>query len=372
MYNEQPNIAQAMPAAQPDAPVANNANRRQYRFAAKNVHLTFPGHIPHAEILDMLWSKGQLRWWSVVWEVGHEGEDYDHTHAACEWFKRVDGNSARFFDVGAAHPNIQKINNAQHAVRLYEDYHKKAPVLLTQSEVSPRASVASYQGIRDAPTIFEAAQALDIQPKSYSDLKIIRDEKKKKSLHVHSFPDTIWTLHIDPNFRTLYLWGPSDTGKTQFALSLLDSPLLVRQKDQLREYDATIHGGIVIDDINMSVWPRESRIMIADWDEEAAIDCRYSPAIIPKHTKVIITSNVSFQDNMLGGVEDTAIRRRFTRIIHITGKTYEINPVMPAVPDVPHPLFQQPLLADNDEVLMGLGDEINGLFPEGLFDDDDA
>jgi len=134
---------------------------------------------------------------------------------------------------------------------------------------------------------------------------------------------------------------------------------MVRQKDQLREFDPLLHGGIVIDDVNMAAWPRESRIMIADWDEESAIDCRYSPAIIPKHTKIIITSNVNFCDNMLGGGEDAAIRRRFTRIIHITGKTYLVNP--PLLPN----LIAEPLNPNAD--IMNLGD-LDGLFPADLFD----
>ena len=60
-------------------------------------------------------------------------------------------------------------------------------------------------------------------------------------------------------------------------------------------------------------------IHLCDWDEEAAIQCRYSPGIIPMHTRKVFTSNKNFRENMLHGIDEVAITRRFTKIIHING-----------------------------------------------------
>ena len=82
----------------------------------------------------------------------------------------------------------------------------------------------------------------------------------------------MWTLQVRPDWRVLFIWGLTGTGKTQFACHLLDSPLLVRSMDQLREFDAALHDGIVFDDMSFAHLPRESCIHLLDWDLPSSMD----------------------------------------------------------------------------------------------------
>lgn len=252
----------------------------RFRFNAKSIHLTFKSHIDHKTVLEMLKSKGDVKWYSIVHELGHtdstdvDAVAYDHTHAACEWKKKLDAKSPRYFDIADIHPHIQKINGQAHAILLYEDYHRKSPVLLTQSEGSPRAHSASEEGIKSAMSLFDACKALDIEPKTVGDILLIRNDKRRRDPYTHSFTGTVWTLPTPDYFRCLYVYGPSGTGKTQWALHLFENPLMVRHVDQLRDFDAAINDGIVFDDMNFNLWSRETIIHLTDWDEESAIQCR--------------------------------------------------------------------------------------------------
>ena len=67
--------------------------------------------------------------------------------------------------------------------------------------------------------------------------------------------------------------------------------------------------------------PREAAIYLADWDEDSAIHIRYKVAIIPAHTRRIFTSNRPFEANFPGD-EYGAIKRRFSKIFHVSGPLF--------------------------------------------------
>lgn len=305
-----------------------------FRLKAKWIHLTYKSHVNHEQLLAFLRPKGrEFKWYSIVHEVGHEPDTdaaienehrgYDHTHVACEWQAAVETRNPRFFDFGDIHPHIQKITGNPHACKLYEDYHRKSPVLLTQSETTPRAHAFSEEGIKGAMSLYDACKSMDIEIKSVADVLLIRNDKRKREAFKHAYAGTKWTIDPPGDFRCLYVWGRSGTGKTQWAVHLFENPLVVRDLDTLREFDPSTHDGIVFDDINFNQHSREGIIHLTDWDMESAIRCRYSNGIIPPHTKKVFTSNKTFSENMLHGKADYAITRRFTDVIHVTENTYE-------------------------------------------------
>lgn len=294
-----------------------------FRFQGKALHLTFSTHLNHETILQLFRSKGAVKWYSICHESSDELNAYDHTHAACGWHKRLNARGARAWDIGAIHPHIQPIVTEVHAIRIFEEYHKKQDptILLSQSEISPKAAAISYEGIRSAPNLMEACQAMGIEVKTVSDVNTIRQDKPRAKDFEHDFRDTIWTIPAPGIFRAILLYGPSGTGKTQFAVHLFECPLVVSHMDQLRDFDASRHDGIVFDDMSFAHMPREAVIHLLDWDLDRAIHCRYSPAIIPKHTRKVFTSNKRFED-IFPHDDAGAIRRRVSRIIHVHGLTY--------------------------------------------------
>lgn len=98
--------------------------------------------------------------------------------------------------------------------------------------------------------------------------------------------------------------GPPGIGKTQWAKCHFKNPLMVRHMDDLRQFDAKFHDGILFDDMDFKHMPRTAQIHLLDWWDNASIHCRYSNAFIPKETKKIFTAN-EFPFN-----DDGAIARR--------------------------------------------------------------
>lgn len=122
-----------------------------------------------------------------------------------------------------------------------------------------------------------------------------------------------WGVDHDFSQQSLFLWGESGIGKTQYALTLFERPLLVTHLDQLRLYDARRFDGIVFDDMSFAHLPRESQIHLLDTAQPRAIHVRYGLATIPRGTRKVFTSNLPFNRAFLS---DQATRRR-TRVIHL-------------------------------------------------------
>lgn len=120
--------------------------------------------------------------------------------------------------------------------------------------------------------------------------------------------------------QVLYFIGPPKIGKTKFALAHFKSALLVKHIDTLKDFDETIHDGIVFDDMRFNHWPASGIIALLDSEEVSEINCRYCCAILPPFTKKIFTSNVAniFEphnykgDPYITDSERKAIERRYT------------------------------------------------------------
>lgn len=323
-----------------------------FRFNATSVHLTYRDHLNFDELKAFLGGIKPIKYISLVHENGHgaaeeEGAvDYAHTHVFVQWESKINSVNARVFDFNHIHPHIQRISGRSHAVRIWYSYHRKEPVNLDQSE-PPLPNMGTFEAIRDAPNIGAAAELVGIEPRSFSDLQIIRRDVPRPERYVHRFPNGHWLLQGPPEIRTLFLYGPTNTGKTQWALHQFENPLLVRHMDVLRRFDPAFHDGIVFDDMCFAHLPRESVIHLCDWEEDADIHVRYVVVHIPAGTRKIICANKSFEENF---PEDPsgAIRRR-VHIIHVVGPTYQVDPPAPA---------QEPVIALGDEEWHA-GEEIN-------------
>ena len=130
-----------------------------------------------------------------------------------------------------------------------------------------------------------------------------------------------------PLNRDCYLstdYGPTNTGKTQWAAHMFDSPLIVSDMDDLAHFNST-HDGIIFDDMSFHHVPREPCIHLLDWDFARSIRVRYKCAHIPAGTRKIFTSNKPF-DQTFPPDDTGAIQRRVTKVIHVTGPTFIRQP----------------------------------------------
>ena len=107
---------------------------------------------------------------------------------------------------------------------------------------------------------------------------------------------------------SLMIVGASGIGKTTWACTLFDNPLLISHIDELRAFDAGFHGGIIFDDMSFEHIPRTAQIHLLDVDFQRAIHVRYGTVMLPKNTKKIFTTNTIHMFT----INDPAIARRLT------------------------------------------------------------
>lgn len=112
--------------------------------------------------------------------------------------------------------------------------------------------------------------------------------------------------------KAIVITGDSGLGKTQYALSHFENPLIVRHIDALKRLRNS-NDGIVFDDMNFNHWAPTSCIHLVDMELPSEINVKHSTAIIPAKTPRIFTTNRIFIElfsEKCNESELEAIRRR--------------------------------------------------------------
>ncbi len=100
--------------------------------------------------------------------------------------------------------------------------------------------------------------------------------------------------------KSWIFFGPPGCGKTSYALSLFENPLLVSHIDQLKFLEPNNHDGIVFDDMNFrgsgehekGRWPVGSCIHLVDTAYHRDINVKHTTAYIPAGMKRIFCTNM--------------------------------------------------------------------------------
>lgn len=96
-----------------------------------------------------------------------------------------------------------------------------------------------------------------------------------------------------PAGKSIFLYGPSRVGKTHYACAHFQNPLMVSDMDDLKQFKATRHDGIVFDDCSFKHIPPEKVIHLCDQEFTRSIRCRNTNATIPALTPKIFTHNTA-------------------------------------------------------------------------------
>lgn len=115
--------------------------------------------------------------------------------------------------------------------------------------------------------------------------------------------------------KTNLITGPSNVGKTQFALSHFKNPLVVSHMDALRKLGPD-NDGIVFDDMAFKHYPVESVIHLLDRDLERQLNVRYTYVTVPANTAKVFTHNDDnpfYNLDTISNEQREAIERRFIR-----------------------------------------------------------
>jgi len=116
--------------------------------------------------------------------------------------------------------------------------------------------------------------------------------------------------------KSVLLWGPSNTGKTSYALAHFKNALLVSHVDKLKQLSPD-NDGIVFDDMAFKHWPPESIIHLLDYDLPRDIHVRYGTVSIPQNTIKVFTHNTDnpfYDGDSVTEAQKEAIERRLQRI----------------------------------------------------------
>lgn len=141
------------------------------------------------------------------------------------------------------------------------------------------------------------AAVAGVQVRSVHDVLLLQNHKRPAAFdHNHrrdSFLPHVPSAYSCGQVGTLHVHGAINLGKTEWALAQFDNPLYVTQRNQLRDFCAGWHDGIVID----KILPRDAFSLyeceaLTDFTQPAAIKCLYGIAKIPKGTRKIVVTNV--------------------------------------------------------------------------------
>lgn len=139
------------------------------------------------------------------------------------------------------------------------------------------------------------------------------------------------------NFKwSLVLMGEAGYGKTQYAKSFFQTPLVVRHMDKLKMFDENYHDGVVFDDMSFAKYKRENVVHIFDTEEDQDINVKNAmitlPPWVPKvfctnrelrvykqdrFGEVLLDTDKSFMPPKLDQEQLDAVDRR-CHIVHIT------------------------------------------------------
>lgn len=193
---------------------------------------------------------------------------------------------------------------------------------------------------RNIQDVYSEALAADSYDNALSIVKkdAPRDYVLYQNQIVNTFKHTFQPQYITPEFdwiadkipeailreKAIILSGPSGYGKTQYALSHGEHPLLVSHIDELKKL-TPLTDLIVFDDMNFKHWPANSCIHLTDLELPRAINVKYGIATIPQHMHRIFTTNLAFADLFSEKALDQeweAIERR-CHIINVSQKLFE-------------------------------------------------
>lgn len=150
-------------------------------------------------------------------------------------------------------------------------------------EHSPRDYVINYKNIRGAFKAIYATVKETIERSWHFDIPRISDDILE--------------------CRSLFLSGGSGIGKTSYAISHFQRPLLVSHIDDLKRLKEGADG-IIFDDMCFKHWPRSSCIHLLDLEHPRTINVKYGTVTIPAKMRRIFTSNESFENTFNGTGND--------------------------------------------------------------------
>lgn len=282
------------------------------------------------------WMARQPRVKRCIVAQEHHKDGNVHYHSLIEYEKAKDVTT-KYFDILTEHPNIKVWTDRRSTYDewmrdhwnycLKEDQdcfkigHAPENRKRKRDEIYTEAFKLAYEkGVDDAIGYLKVHGAYDLCTK-YQSIEFAMYRERNKALAPRIPARSVDTFThppmINPDWRNLYISGPTGCGKTAYARALLPEATVVSHRDQLRDCDFS--KGIIFDDFDVGHWPPTAVIHLLDWEEARGIDVKHAHVVIPAKTRKIFTHNRKFEEwipqEKISEEQIAAMRRRVDVVI---------------------------------------------------------
>ena len=322
-----------------------------FRWRARCWHLTYAGHVPHDVLLARLASATSISalGTSIVHEASDAEAPYDHTHFAWLWERAPNLHGARLMDVeldgGVVHPHAVHKKSLKWLQLLFERYHHgvKADARGKPAYTAPVAGPwqqlpACFEWndyilteVSEASDLIEGAQLAGVGVRSLHDVLLLQSAKRPAAFEHNHARTSFLSLALPEAYATgalgtLHIWGAVGLGKSEWALSQFENPLYVTERNDLLEYRAGWHDGIVIDKLLPCERPPAGFSLLecerlTDFTLPSSLRCLYRVARMPKGVRKIVVTNA--RDAWPADPHGQLVGRRVAQL-HIASRTYKV------------------------------------------------
>nr|QTE03368.1 MAG: replication-associated protein [Grus japonensis CRESS-DNA-virus sp.] len=304
--------------------VTSSKRKRGFELNAKGLFLTYPQcSIQPQEALDLLREicqkkKRTVEEYLIATEKHQDGND--HLHCWIKMDKAIFVRDALLFDLKGHHGNYQ---GARNSTRI-KTYCAKEGNYIADPPYSPTAKATTWTSaltlakegnLKEALSTLESGgerSCRDLILHRTSIMKSLQEFQPVSELTCARPVTSYGTIFVWDRALTLVLLGPTNTGKTTLACSLLPKALFTSHLDRLAELSPQ-HEGIILDDMSFKHLHDEAQIHLIDTAMTRDIHVRYRTATLPAGTPRILTSNRPVSD--IFNTNNPAICRRLQVII---------------------------------------------------------
>ncbi|OMJ09562.1 Replication-associated protein, partial [Smittium culicis] len=315
--------APTVPAAntlQTSSSASSSRSSGNFRLEGKSFFLTYPRcNLDLNVILTELEKIMSFDKYIIAREKHASGEP--HIHVFLSRFEKKATRNPKFFDILGFHGNYQTCRSSK-SVMAYvakdKDYITNMP-----ESAFPHLKKSAVQRYFEAETVEEALEVA----KNSNDLgrDYIRNAElfEKSARYLKERPVELVPFK-DPSHRfipphgirkwdrtkqALMLFGKTGTGKSSYAETLFNNPLVVNSLEDLKRL-RPVHDGIVFDEFNplKLKLPRETMIMLTNVEFHSTVSVKHGSVTIPRLLPRVFLTNVKIFYN------DPAIVRRVKTI----------------------------------------------------------
>lgn len=286
-----------------------------FKFDSTTAFLTY-AHLDATvdALYEALSAITSLEWARICREQHADGEP--HLHAVVKFTRRFQSRRADVFDVLGQHPNIQPVRSIAKALQYVAKDGQFKDWGAVPQHTTKRSWAELVEAARGADELewLRAVHESRMGPHVAKRLREVSQRNDGDLAEYDGRPLAPVFTTLPDSWTSLLIVGRPGIGKTGWAMRTTPRPaLLVKHIDTLRLWRPGYHKSIVFDDCDFKHLPRSTQLMIADYENQVQVHCRYGVAYIEARVPRLFLCNPGHEPF----AEDAAIQGRRLRVIRI-------------------------------------------------------